>query len=306
MHALTPHQFIDVIARAGSIRKAAEVLAITSTALNRRVLALEEELGLPIFERLPRGVRLSTAGELLVTHLRNQASDFERLRSQLADLAGQRRGHVSIACSQALLPFFMPEQIGRYRRDHPGVSFSVQLRDRAAAEAALVGHVADIALIFEPIRLSEVHILTAVRQQIHAVMAADHPLAGRATLRLRDCADYPVALPTAQYGVRALIDLAILRLSVRLRVMLESDNFDFLRRYPAQEPLISFQIPIGLPGVDGTEGVVSRPVDTRDIPEGRLYLCQLRGRTLPVAAAKFAAQVEGAMETRFGLSPEAG
>lgn len=306
MHALTPHQFIDVIARAGSIRKAAEVLAITSTALNRRVLALEEELGLPIFERLPRGVRLSTAGELLVTHLRNQSSDFERLRSQLADLAGERRGHVSIACSQALLPFFMPEQIGRYRRDHPGVGFSVRLRDRAAAEAALVEHAADLALIFEPIRLSEVQILSAVRQQIHAVMAVDHPLARNETVRLRDCADYPIGLPTVQYGVRALIDLAILRLSVRLRVVLESDNFDFLRRYPAQESLISFQIPIGLPGAGVIEGVVSRPVDTRDLPEGRLYLCQLRGRTLPVAAAKFAAQVEGAIETRFGVSAGAG
>lgn len=299
MHQLTPNQFIDVIARAGSIRKAAEALAITSTALNRRVLALEEELGVPLFERLPRGVRLSTAGELLVTHLRHQASDFERLRSQLADLAGTRRGHVGIACSQALLPYFLPEQIGRYRRDHPGVTFSVQLRDRAAAEAALVDHSADLAIIFEPIRLSEVQILSAVRQKIHAVMDADHPLAGRETLRLRDCADYPIALPTAQFGVRALIDLALLRFSIRLRVVIESDNFDFLRRYPAQEQLITFQIPIGLPDSGRTEGIVSRPVDLRDIPEGRLYLCQLRGRTLPVAAAKFAAQVEGTLEDRY-------
>lgn len=299
MHSLSPHQFIDVIARAGSIRKAAEALSITSTALNRRVLALEEELGVPIFERLARGVRLSTAGELLVTHLRNQASDFERLRSQLSDLAGERRGHVSIACSQALLPFFMPEQIGRYRREHPGVTFAVHLRDRAAAEAALVEHAADLALIFEPIRLSEVQVLSAVRQTIHAVMAADHPLAGRPVLRLRDCAAFPIGLPTAQYGVRHLIDLALLRFSVRLRLVLESDNFDFLRRYPAQENLISFQIPIGLPDTPGAEGVVSRPVDTRDVPEGRLYLCQLRGRTLPVAAAKFAAQVEGVLEQRF-------
>jgi DNA-binding transcriptional LysR family regulator len=299
MRALTPHQFIDVIARAGSIRKAAEALAITSTALNRRVLALEEELGVPIFERLPRGVRLSTAGELLVTHLRHQASDFERLRSQLADLAGARRGHVSIACSQALLPFFLPEQIGRYRRDHPGVTFAVHLRDRAAAEAALVEHDADLALIFEPIRLSEVQILASVRQQIHAVMATDHPLATRETVRLRDCAAYPVGLPTTQYGVRALIDLALVRFSIRLRTVLESDNFDFLRRYPAQEQLISFQIPIGLPDDAASEGVTSRPVDTRDIPEGRLYLCQLKGRTLPVAAAKFAAQIEGTLQQRY-------
>ena len=122
MHALTPLQFIDAIARAGSIRKAAETLSITSTALNRRVLALEAELGVAIFERLPRGVRLSTAGELLTQHIRNQASDLEKLRSQIADLTGERRGHVAIACSQALLPYFLPEEIGRYRRDHPATT----------------------------------------------------------------------------------------------------------------------------------------------------------------------------------------
>lgn len=299
MHQLTPHQFIDAIARAGSIRKAAEALAITSTALNRRVLALEEELGVPIFERLPRGVRLSTAGELLISHLRAQASDFAKLKGQIADLAGERRGHVTIACSQALLPFFLPDHIGRYRRDHPGVTFSVRLRDRAAAEAALVEHDADIALIFEPIRLSEVQILASARQTIHAVMASDHPLAGETTVRLRDCADYPVGLPTAQYGVRHLIDHALLRSSIRLRVAVDSDNFDFLRRYPVQEQLISFQIPIGLPDDGSAEGTVFRPVDTRDIPEGRLYLCQLRGRTLPVAAAKFAAQIEAALDSRY-------
>jgi DNA-binding transcriptional LysR family regulator len=299
MHQLTPHQFIDAIARAGSIRKAAEALAITSTALNRRVLALEEELGVPIFERLPRGVRLSTAGELLITHLRGQASDFAKLKGQIADLAGERRGHVTIACSQALLPFFLPDMIGRYRRNHPGVTFSVRVRDRAAAEAALVEHDADIALIFEPIRLSEVQILATARQAIHAVLAADHPLAARKTVRLRDCAAFPVGLPTAQYGVRHLIDHALLRSSVRLRVALDSDNFDFLRRYPAQEHLISFQIPIGLPEDGSAEGTVSRPLDTRDIPEGRLYLCQLRGRTLPVAAAKFAAQIEQALDQRY-------
>ncbi|MEO5619592.1 MAG: LysR substrate-binding domain-containing protein, partial [Cypionkella sp.] len=204
MRQLTPMQFIDAVARAGSIRKAAEGMALTSTALNRKVLALEEELGVPVFERLPRGVRLSTAGELLIHHLRTQAADLEKLKSQIADLAGERRGHVSIACSQAFLPFFLPEQIGAYRREHAGVTFSVRMRDREAAEAALVSHDADIALIFEPVRLSEVQVLGSARQTIHAVMAADHPLAAQEVIRLRDCSSFPIALPTAQYGVRHL------------------------------------------------------------------------------------------------------
>ncbi len=297
MRALHPLAFIDAIARAGSIRKAAEGLAITSTALNRRLLALEDELGVPVFERLPRGVRLSTAGELLIHHLRSQSAEFEKFKSQVADLRGERRGHVSIACSQAFLPYFLPNQIGRYRRDHPGVSFGVHVRDRAAAETALVDLSADLALVFEPVRLSEVQMLSTLRQSIHAVMSADHPLAGCDSVRLRDCAGYPVALPTAVYGVRHLIDLAMRRTSVALRIAVEADSFDFLRHYPREEPILSFQIPIGLPD-EGEEHIVSCPVDPRDVPEGRLYLCQLRNRTLPVAAAKFAAQLERELDTR--------
>ncbi len=166
------------------------------------------------------------------------------------------------------------------------------MRDRAAAEAALVDLSADLALIFEPVRLSEVQVLASARQSIHAVMAADHPLAGRETIRLRDCARFPVALPTAVYGVRHHIDLALVRMSLPLKPMVEADSFDFLRHYPRQEPIISFQIPIGLPPAEAGQALIARPLDTRDVPAGRLYLCQLRSRTLPVAAAKFAALLE--------------
>lgn len=293
---LSPLGYIDVISRAGSIRKAAETLAITSTALNRRVLALEDELGVPIFERLPRGVRLSTAGELLIAHVRAQISDFEKLKSQIADLSGERRGNVAIACSQALLPYFLPDQISRYRAEHPAVTFGVSLRDRAAAEQALIDLSADIAIVFEPVRLREIQVLFTVRQSIHAVMSAGHPLSGRDVIRLRDCVAFPVGLPTQQYGVRHLIDTALLRSSVDLSIAIESDSFEFLRRYPRHENLVSFQIPVGLPR-QPDEGIVTRPVDPRDVPSGLLYLCQLRGRALPVAAAKFAAQIEAVLET---------
>ena len=292
MHSLLPLQFVDAIARAGSIRKAAEGLAITSTALNRRLLALEDELGVQIFERLPRGVRLSTAGELLIHHLRSQSAEMEKLKGQFADLRGQRRGNVDIACSQAFVPYFLPRQIGRYRRDHPGVSFGVRVRDRAAAETALTDHSADLALIFEPVRLAEVQVLASARQHIHTVMDADHPLAAQDTVRLRDCARFPVALPTAAYGVRHPIDLALVRTSIRLDTVLDADSFAFLRHYPTQEQIVSFQIPVGLPTDAAPRRPVSRPIDVRDVPAGRLYLCQLRSRTLPVAAAKFAALLE--------------
>ena len=97
MRFMTSLRFIDVVAREGSIRKAADKLAITSTALNRRILQIEEEIGQPLFERLPGGVRLNTAGEIFLQHIRSQFADLARVQSQIADLSGIRRGHVRIA-----------------------------------------------------------------------------------------------------------------------------------------------------------------------------------------------------------------
>ncbi len=299
MRHIMPLRYIDAVAKAGSIRKAAETLAITSTALNRRIIAMEEELGVDIFERFPRGVRLSAAGEILIHHIRSQIGDLERVKSQIADLSGERRGHVAIACSQALLPFFLPQQISTYRHNHPAVTFDVLVRDRAAAEQALIDISADLALVFEPVRMSEFQILLTIRQPVHAVMKPDHPLAGSKSVRLRDCLQFPIALPTAPYGVRHLMELAVRRTSLYLNPVVESDSFEFLRHYAREENILSFQLPIGLPANALEEDIVSMPIDVRDVPEGFLYFGQLRDRTLPVAAARFAQQMQETFISRF-------
>ena len=299
MRHLMPLKYIDAVAKAGSIRKAADSLAITSTALNRRILAMEEDLGEAIFERFPRGVRLSAAGELLIHHIRNQLSDIERVKSQIADLSGERRGHVAIACSQALVPFFLPEQISIYRSNHSAVTFDVLVRDRAAAEQSLIDLSADLALVFEPVRMAEFQTLLTIRQPVHVVMHPEHPLAEKETVRLRDCLQYPTALPTAPYGVRHLMELAARRTTLDLQPMLESDSFEFLRHYVRQEKVLSFQLPIGLPSPDSDEGVINRRADERDIPAGNLYFGQLRNRALPVSAARFAQQMQETFVARF-------
>lgn len=299
MRYLDSVRYIDAVARAGSIRKAADSLAITSTALNRRILAVEEELGVQIFERLAHGVRLSSAGEILIQHIRNELSDMERVKSQIADLSGVRRGHVSIACSQALLPFFLPQQIAHYRKEHQNVTFGVHLRDREAAEQALVDHTADLAIVFEPVRMADFHALLRVRQPVHAVMTVDHPLASKKSLRLSDCLSYPLAMPTSPYGVRHLLDIAALSAAVRLDPVIESDSFEFLRNHAVAENIISFQIPIGISNVTMAGPMISVPLDGRDVPAGVLYMGQLRGRTLPVASARFAAQLSAILAAQF-------
>jgi hypothetical protein len=126
------------------------------------------------------------------------------------------------------------------------------------------------------------------------MMARDHPLAGEGPVRLRDCLAHPHVLPSAEYGVRHLLGIATRRASNRLRPVVESGSFEFMRHYVLEERAVGFQIPIGLEARDGDRLVV-REIATRDAPAGRLFLGHMRGRALPVAAARFAMAVAVAL-----------
>ncbi|WP_119306948.1 LysR family transcriptional regulator [Cohaesibacter haloalkalitolerans] len=295
MKHLQDFRYIEAVMRAGSIRKAADDMNITASALNRRIQRFESEFGYEIFERLPRGVRLNPAGELLLQHFRSQQSDLKRVQSQVADLAGERRGHISIACSQALSPYFLPAHIAAYRTEHPGVTFSVNIRDRAAAERDLINFESDLALVLEPVHMVDFAVLSAIPQVVNAVMRKDHPLADHAEVRLRECLDYPHVMPTSAYAVRHMIERALAGTSRTLQPVIQSDSFDFMRHYVEFEDAISFQISIGL-RLPADSGLISRPISTRDMPAGSLLLGQMKGRTLPIASARFAETLIVAME----------
>lgn len=294
MRHLLIYEMIEAVHRSGSIRKAAEDTNITASALNRRIQAFEEEFGSEIFERLPRGMRLNPAGELLLHHIRIQRQDMARVHSQVADLSGIRRGHVKIACSQALLPYFLPREISKYRAEFPDVTFAVNVRDRIQAERDLANFDSDLALVFEPAHMVDFEVLHAVDQPVMAVISEAHPLARRKVLRLRECLEYDLVLPSPQYGVRVLLDQAARRLGRSLEPVLETDSFDMVRHYAAYGNSIGFQIPVGLNKLARPE-MAFVPLSGQDVASGELFLGHLRGRSLPVAALKFASQVARAL-----------
>lgn len=295
MRHLIIYDMIEAVHRTGSIRKAAEDTSITASALNRRIQAFEAEFGSEIFERLPRGMRLNPAGELLLHHIRAQRQDMARVHSHVADLSGVRRGHVKIACSQALLPYFLPQQISLYRAEFPAVSFSVKVRDRIQAEHDLATFESDLALVFEPAHMVDFEVLHAVAQPVMAVLSRAHPLAGRPELRLRECLDYDLILPSPQFGVRGLLETAARRIGRVLEPAVETESFEMIRHYAAYQQAIGFQIPVGLKG-SASPDLEFIPLSRRDIVGGELFVGHLRGRTLPVAALKFARQVVSALE----------
>jgi DNA-binding transcriptional LysR family regulator len=281
--------YVAEVARAGSIRRAAERLNLTPSALTRQIQDLEYELGTPIFERLPQGMRLNAAGELFARHIRDQAADLDRVRSQIADLSGVRRGHVALACSQAFVTQVVPEEVEAYRARFPQVGFTVQVRDHAQAVTALVAFEADLALILQPPPSAELHPLYSGHQTLCALMRRSHALAAdNGPVRLRDCLAHALALPDRSLAIRHHIEHALARRGVELRPVVESGSLEFLRNLTLREDVISLQVPSGIPE---DPRLHSRPIDARDLTPMTLVLAQLRGRSLSVAAAKFADQL---------------
>jgi DNA-binding transcriptional LysR family regulator len=280
--------YVSEVARLGSIRRAAERLNVTASAVNRRIADLEEELGAPLFERRPRGVRLTAAGEVFVHYLRRQNGEVERMKSQIEDLKGLRRGTIRIACSQALALEFLPRQIAEFRKSYPLVSFEVRVVDHELAMAALATYDVDLVVVFRPAFLPNFQPLMTLEQKLVVLMARDHPLAKRKQLRLSDCAVYPVALPQRSIGGRQLLDEALARRRLTFNIGAESNSFELLRGLVIHAGLLSFQIQIGAVPPANRFGLVSRDIDGRDVPRANLVIGRLRERNLPIATAVFA------------------
>jgi DNA-binding transcriptional LysR family regulator len=114
---------VDAVARHGSIRKAAEALNVAPSALNRQILDLETDLGSALFERLPRGMRPTAAGEIFLAYTRQAISELKTVASQVEELRGLVRGQVNVAAVESVVGDLLPSAIAQFQTAHPNVRF---------------------------------------------------------------------------------------------------------------------------------------------------------------------------------------
>ncbi|MEN9773741.1 MAG: hypothetical protein RL322_811 [Pseudomonadota bacterium] len=280
-------RYVDETARCGSIRLAAQRLHVAASAVNRRILDIEAELGTPIFERLPRGMRLTAAGELFVHYIRDRRAALDRVLSEIEDLKGLRRGRVAISASQALARRFLPQTIAAFQQHHPLVDFEIRITDYRQASESLRQYESDLSLVFNPEPSGDLETIASVEQRLVLVMAHNHPLAQRSgALALRDCVDYPIVLAHPELSGRQLLERYLSRSSIKLKPVVQSNSFEFLLGYLLQAHALSFQIAIGVDDEGGQ--LTSRELSDRGFPRGSLELAHLRGRALPIAVQLFA------------------
>ena len=289
---------VDAVARHGSIRKAAEALHVVSSALNRRILELEEQLGFELFERLPRGVRPTAAGELFLAYVRKSLKDLRQLEAQIAGLQGQLRGSIRIAVAESVTARLLPEAITAYQAEHPRICFHVKVDGPAALRGLLLKDEVELILTHENIERPGVEVLAAVKQPLCALVATNHPLASRSNLRLADCVGYPLALPDETLAARALLDKALQRTGLQLEPSMVCNSIEATRVFARAKGGICFQFHLD----DQWEhrGMLAIPLVDAELEHPHLSLAVRRGRVLPPAAAGFAEQLTAVLERMQG------
>ncbi len=286
MQNLNDLKILDAIAQFGSIRKAAEHMSLTSSALSRKILALEAHFGVDLFERTSRGLRLNPSGDYLAVHARAQLAELEKVRGELQAIKKSTSGHVRICASQSVLESFLPVHLAAFQQLNLAVTVAVNHSSSARALTDLQEFHSDIALCLNLREHADLSVLGGADQEIYAVVSSDHPLAGNSEVSLPEIAKHRVLLPPQGSGLRLMLDRQASADNVSLTPSVESNTYASIARACRAGGLITFGLSLYDQGEDGVDGV--QLLRIRKMKLANVRLVKLRGRTLSPAAAKLA------------------
>ncbi|MER7767563.1 LysR family transcriptional regulator [Kitasatospora sp. NPDC096140] len=179
MATLRQLEYLVAVVDTGSFTRAAEQLHVTQPALSHQMRALENAVGGPLLERLPRSVRLTPMGRAVLPHARAALAEAERLRTVARRTAGLEQGELEVAAVYSVSLGILPPVLRAWRRLHPGVQ--IRLREYPHADrlqAAMAAGCADVAVGPAPADW-EGPIRELGVEEFVVVLPADDPLADR-------------------------------------------------------------------------------------------------------------------------------
>lgn len=230
---------LDAVARRGSVRKAADVLHLTPAAVHQQILNFEEQVGTPLFDRLPRGMKLTAAGEIVLASVRRAQRDFEQALVQVEALRTLQRGHISLGVPHASAEGLVPRVMRQMLAAHPGIAFDVRTGNGEALLQAVAGGEVDIAFCLQRAAPPGVEQIRAWPQQLGAVVAPGHPLTSRSgKLRLRDCLAHPLVLPAPDMELRVMVDRIASRERQLLKPAVQTTSVAMVRTLAADAGLV--------------------------------------------------------------------
>jgi len=222
--------FIQV-ARAGSVNRAAQELRLAQPALSRQIQKLEHELGVSLFARHGRGVRLTGAGTQLLERAEAITQLVHETREEIREDRAPTRGRLTLGVPPAAGRLLIAAFAGRFQMAWPQTTLHMREGVASSLLEWVLDKRLDVALLHNPPHLETLNIRPVLTERMMVIAPAagakarHHPK----TYRIRDLGDLPLILPNMAHTNRRLVEHAALEHGVRLRIKIEADSVAFAK-----------------------------------------------------------------------------
>lgn len=222
-------RYVDQVARSGSIQRAAKELNIAASAINRHILRLENDLGVTLFERVAKGMRLTSAGNSVVALIRRWKSDEMRVATELGELQGVNQGHVRLVAMDSHANGYLPRMVEDLAERHPGVSLEIRIESTDEAVTELLSGGADLIAAFNLPPHRDLHVLWSRNLPFGCVVAPEHPLAKMSSVSMQEAMAYPIVLQSKLLPIRRYLETHHAWLMAAEQTVVESNSLQLLK-----------------------------------------------------------------------------
>ncbi len=207
---------------------AAESFYISQPTLSLHIQQLEEELGLPLFNRIGRNVRLTEAGNVFLDQARKSVRELDIAMEEIADMKGLKSGTLRLASLLLFGQEILPTWLAKFNCSYPNIQMVLKSGPSEQLEEELLAGQVDLALSFVPPSSEELAYEKLFTEQIFFVVGEQHPLAGRAEITLSELSTTPLAVVSNRTAARKVLDRIFAEQQLKPKIMIEIDDLQAL------------------------------------------------------------------------------
>lgn len=277
---------------AGSMRAAGDRLNVAPSSISRQIAQLENHHGLALIEKGRRRVRLTHAGEIVITHYRNQLADREALRAKLEELRSVRSGQVSAAIGEGFAGQSFSRLVSQFARVNPLIRLEILTGSTQEILRMIADDEAHFGLVFSTPNDMKIHVRSVIAQPLMAIMRPDHHFAERPSVTIADLAQTPLVLPPASFRIRQILAGAEASSKIFLQPAITSNSIHVMQDMVRSGVALAVlpQISVWSELIEGS--MVSVPIAHDTIEETTTSLVLRSGRQLEGAPLRMLKQIE--------------
>lgn len=228
-------EYFLVLCKELHFTRAAEQLNIAQPTLSQQIRSLEDEVGIPLFDRIGKKTVLTEAGKILLRHSEKIFFEMDQAQAELKDLHGLQRGKLVVGSLLTCVNYLLPPAILKFKQLYPNIELSILGMRAGKIERGLVENELDLGITFLPTDDEEMASIPLYSEELTLVVPLNHPLAHIKELELKELDHIPMILLPQNYYLRKFIDTYCTELGIRLEPILEMTTLESLIQMVSEE-----------------------------------------------------------------------